>query len=120
MSIADRIVSVLLDGAGNVHFDVRQRTDLYEPLGKQDGKGRDLVRACPQCEAEYGADKQYPADVWISHAPCHRHAAQTYMQYMGFTREQAMEKVMSMPAPPDWQKIEGLTTLDSPNKPQGE
>jgi aconitase A len=90
MNAAERIVSVLLDGAGNVHFDVRQRPDLYEPLGKKDSQGRDIMRACPQCEQEYGADKNYGADVWISHAPCHRHAAQTYMQYMGFTREQAI------------------------------
>jgi len=120
MNAAERIVSVLLDDAGNVHFDVHQRPDLYLPTGQTTPKGQKVVVVCANCEADYGADKQYPPDVSVSHGICPRHTIHRFMSDLGFTREQAASKVSPTNKTPDWRQIEGLTTLDSPNKPQGE
>jgi hypothetical protein len=121
VNIADRIVAVLLDGAGNVHFDVHQRPDLYEPTGKTNKDGLKVVRVCTNCEAAYGSDKQYPDDVSMSHGMCRQHAIQQLMQHVGFSREEAEAKVDSLGSKPcpNWQQVLGLTTLDSPNPSQG-
>lgn len=108
----------MLDEAGNIHFDVHERPDLYFPLGKTDPKGRKVVVTCTYCEAAYGADKQYPDDVSVSHGICPRHTIQTFVRDLGYTPEEAAAKVSPSNHTPDWQKVEGLTTLDSPNKPQ--
>jgi hypothetical protein len=100
MDLAHAIVAKLLN---EEHFDVHEHPELYEPLNKVNPAGFAIMRVCNMCEAEFGADKQYPLNVVISHGLCRRHAMQQYMQYLGYTPEQAEAKV-PQDAPPDWKK----------------
>ena len=111
MNLAHFIVSRLLN---EEHFDVLQRPDLYRPTGATDPKGRKVYQVCTNCEVQYGADKQYPPDVSVSHGICRRHYVSQMVSQLGFTPDAAAAKYTGA-GPVDWQEVLGGVPSTTPS-----
>jgi len=103
MTLPETIVARLLN---EEHFDVHQHPEIYRPTSGTHPDGRKIVDTCGYCEAEYGADRQYPPDVAVSHGMCGRHQIEMRVNNLGYTPEQAAAKVTPNAAP-DWQEALG-------------
>ena len=105
MNLAETIVARLLN---EEHFDVHQRTDLYTHTGQTTPDGRKVINVCMNCEAEYGADKQYPPDVSPSHGLCMRHLLARFTgPPFNWSLEMAKTKVAPGPRAVDWAEVLG-------------
>jgi len=105
MNLAETIVARLLN---EEHFDVQQRTDLYVPTGQQTQDGRKVMGVCMSCEAEYGADKQYPPDVSMSHGLCMRHLLARFTgPPFNYSLEKAKTKITPGERAVDWSEVLG-------------